>query len=76
MIFYSSLVAGLPKTENMEKWTLDQRSSVNRLEELISEYSYGDREIDDDFFYLSMFTDISGEFSLTSTDYTVYPGDC
>ena len=76
MDFYSELVAGLPKTKNRQKWTLDQQSYVNLLEEIISEYSYGDRDIDDDFFYLSMFTDNSGEFSLTSRMYTKYPGDC
>ena len=73
---YSKLVAGLPKTEDRQNWTIDQKSNVNILEELISEYSYGDRVVDNEFFYLSMFTDMSGEFSLTSTDYTVYPGDC
>lgn len=73
---YSKLIANLPKTEDSRHWTLRQQVSVDNLEELISEYSYGDRPIDGDFFYLSMFTDMSGEFSLTSTDYTVYPGDC
>lgn len=73
---YTKLIANLPKTEDTECWTLDQQVSVDNLEELISEYSYGDRPIDDDFFYLSMFTNGSGEFSLSSTEYTVYPGDC
>ena len=76
MNFYSELVAGLPKTENRQKWTIDQQSNVSILEEIISEYSYGDQAVDDAFFYLSMFTDIFGEFSLTSTEYTKYPGDC
>ena len=73
---YSKLIANLPKTEDPGHWTLRQKVSVDNLEELISEYSYGDRGVDSDFFYLSMFTNRSGEFSLTSTEYTVYPGDC
>lgn len=76
MNFYSKLIANLPKTEDSSRWTSKQRVSVNGLEDEIMLYSWGERDIDDDFFYLSMFTDGSGEFSLTSTDYTRYPGDC
>lgn len=73
---YSNLIAKLPKTEDALQWTDVQKASVDILEELISEYSYGIRAIDADFYHLSMFTNRSGAFSLTSTDYTVYPGDC
>lgn len=76
MNFYSNLIAGLPKTKNRQKWTIDQQSNVNILEEIISEYSYGIRAVDDYFWYLSMFTDGAGEFSLTSRMYTRFPGDC
>ena len=76
LIMYGQLIANLPKTEDSSRWTSKQKVSVNGLEDVIREYSWGDRVIDDDFFYLSMFTDGSGEFSLTSRLYTRYPGDC
>ena len=76
LIMYGELIANLPKTEDSSRWTSKQRVSVNDLEDEIRLYSWGERDIDDDFFYLSMFTDGSGEFSLTSRMYTRYPGDC
>lgn len=73
---YSELISNLPRTEDRNSWTDQELATVWTLEDMISEYSYGEKSIDNDFWYLSMFTDISGRYSLTSTDYTVYPGDC
>lgn len=73
---YGQLIANLPKTENSSRWTSKQRVSVQNLEDEIRLYSWGERDIDDDFWYLSMFTDGAGEFSLTSRMYTRFPGDC
>lgn len=73
---YEEIIANLPKTKNKSRWTSKQRVSVNSLEDEIRLYSWGEKTVDDDFFYLSMFTDGAGEFSLTSTEYTRYPGDC
>lgn len=71
----SKIVRNLPKSMDKSTWTLDNKVAVECLEEKISEYSYGDRSVDKEFWYLSMFTDQSGQFSLESTEYTVYPGD-
>ena len=76
VMWYSKLIASLPKTEDSSRWTSEQRVNVNGLEDVIRKYSWGEKNIDGDFFYLSMFTDGSGEFSLTSKMYTRYPGDC
>lgn len=73
---YGQIIANLPKTEDSSRWTSKQRVSVQSLEDEIREYSWGDKPVDDDFWYLSMFTDGAGEFSLTSRMYTRYPGDC
>ena len=73
---YGQLIANLPKTEDSSRWTSKQRVSVQSLEDEIRLYSWGERDIDDDFWYLSMFTDGAGEFSLTSRMYTRFPGDC
>lgn len=73
---YGQLIANLPKTENSSRWTSKQRVSVLNLEDEIRLYSWGEKDIDDDFWYLSMFTDGAGEFSLTSRIYTRFPGDC
>ena len=73
---YGTLIANLPKTEDFNLWTSKQRVSVQSLEDEIRLYSWGDKPVDDDFWYLSMFTDGAGEFSLTSRMYTRYPGDC
>ena len=75
-MWYSKIIANLPKTEDSSLWTPEQRVSVDSLEDEIRPYSWGEKDIDNIFWYLSMFTDGSGEFSLTSTDYTRFPGDC
>jgi len=46
---YEGLVAGLPKTMKSTKWTRKQKVNVRDLEDIIKEYSYGDRPIDADF---------------------------
>ena len=75
-MWYSKIIANLPKTEDSSLWTPEQQVSVESLRYEIMLYSWGDKPVDDDFFYLSMFTDGAGEFSLTSRMYTRYPGDC
>ena len=75
-MWYSKIIANLPKTEDFSRWTSKQRVSVQSLEDEIRLYSWGEKKVDDDFWYLSMFTDGAGEFSLTSRMYTRYPGDC
>ena len=75
-MWYSKIIANLPKTKNSSRWTSKQRISVQSLEDEIRLYSWGEKKVDDDFWYLSMFTDGAGEFSLTSRIYTRYPGDC
>ena len=75
-MWYSEIIANLPKTEDSSLWTPKQRVSVDSLEDEIRLYSWGEKVIDDAFWYLSMFTDGAGEFSLTSRMYTRFPGDC
>ena len=75
-MWYSKIIANLPKTEDSSLWTSKQQVSVDILEDEIRLYSWGEKDIDDDFWYLSMFTDGAGEFSLTSRMYTRFPGDC
>jgi hypothetical protein len=69
---YSEIIAGLPDNEIRDSWTSEQLATVWTLEDIIREYSYGERSIDSDFYYLSLFTNKSGQFSLTSTDYTIF----
>lgn len=58
----STLISRLPKHNQRSKFTSSELAAVWQLEEMYSEYEYGDREVDEDYDTVMKYFDNSGEF--------------